>query len=278
MDQVSRNPGRTNVTSSLGSSGTSKGDASNTAREVPNVIVAVPAYNEGESIASVVTEAKEYAHTVLVVDDGSSDQTAVRAVEAGAVTVRHEENSGYGAALKTAFSKAADWNADHLVVIDGDGQHDPTDIQKLVDTQQSHDAEIIIGSRFKGQSEIPRYRRIGLGVVNFLIWFSFLLLNSSSRVRDTQSGFRAYNKSAIQSLATDENLTDGMGASVDVLFHACSRGFNVREVETTITYDGPNTSTHNPIRHGYVLVKRVARAFLDTREINSTSQRKTRNS
>jgi len=92
------------------------------------VLAAIPAYNEEAAIADVVTETKQYADLVLVIDDGSSDDTVLLAKEAGATVIEHEENGGYGAALRTAFREANRRRADHLVILDGDGQHDPSDI------------------------------------------------------------------------------------------------------------------------------------------------------
>lgn len=103
-----------------------------TRRRVPSIVVGIPAYNESGSIASVVTAAEEYADSVLVVDDGSRDETALVASEAGATVIEHEYNRGYGAALKTLFRAANREEAEHLVIIDADNQHDPADIPRLV--------------------------------------------------------------------------------------------------------------------------------------------------
>jgi hypothetical protein len=92
------------------------------------ISVAIPAYNEAETIAEVVVETREYADEVVVIDDGSADDTAARACDAGATVIEHDHNEGYGAALRTAFETADRRGVDHLVVLDGDGQHDPTDI------------------------------------------------------------------------------------------------------------------------------------------------------
>ncbi|MFC6825100.1 glycosyltransferase family 2 protein [Halopelagius fulvigenes] len=228
-----------------------------------NIVVAVPAFNEVGSVGSVVEEAKRHADTVLVIDDGSADGTAVSAAAAGGIVIRHEENRGYGAALKTAFVEAARRGADHLVILDGDGQHDAGDITKLVSAQRARDAEIVVGSRFKGGSKMPAYRRLGLEAINVMVGFTLFVLNADFRIRDTQSGFRAYDRRAIESLAADRELTDGMGASIDVLFHAYRYGYHVEEVDTTISYEGV-TSTHNPVRHGLTLVKQVGKTLLPT--------------
>jgi len=151
---------------------------------------------------------------VLVIDDGSSDDTVLLAKEAGATVIEHEENGGYGAALRTAFREANRRRADHLVILDGDGQHDPSDIPGAVDVQ-GDGADIVIGSRFAegSETELPLYRRFGLAVVNALTNLSMgVLVRSKSRVGDTQSGFRTYNREAIESLSEDPSIGSGMSA------------------------------------------------------------------
>src|SRR5215211_6091549 len=96
------------------------------------IVVGIPAYNEERAIAGVVARALPHAAEVVVVDDGSADQTALRALKAGAVVIRHSMNSGKGAAVVALFQYAIDHMADVLVLIDGDGQHDPDEIPTVV--------------------------------------------------------------------------------------------------------------------------------------------------
>ncbi len=220
--------------------------------QTTETIVAVPAYNEAESIEQVVSEASLYADTVLVVDDGSVDETADRARAAGAMVVEHERNKGYGAALKTVFAEAKRRNAGHLVVIDGDGQHDAADIPRLIEQQETEGTDITIGSRFLNGAThaIPPYRRLGLAAINSLTNLSMGTAGTHSRILDTQCGFRAYNKQAIDTLATDETIGDRMGASIDILHHARHHGHSVDEVSTTVDYNVANPSSQHPLLHG----------------------------
>jgi glycosyltransferase involved in cell wall biosynthesis len=225
----------------------------------PSVLVGIPAYNEAGSIGEVVREAQEYADDVVVVDDGSDDATASEARKAGATVIEHDRNRGYGAALKTAFKEAERSTTEHLVILDGDGQHDAGDVSRLVDHQRETGAEIVIGSRFDSDSKtyLPLYRRFGLEVVNVLTNLSLGIIRSNSRVRDTQCGFRCYDREAIESLAQDESIGDHMGASTDILQHAYAHGYETEEVGTTVDYDVANASSQNPIRHGLVLVSNI---------------------
>lgn len=228
-----------------------------------DVLVAIPAYNEEGTIADVVSNAQPYADEVLVVDDGSTDETAQRARTAGATVIEHSRNRGYGAALQSAFHEADRCNATHLVGLDGDRQHDPTEIPKLVETQEKADADIVIGSRFVDGSEtsLPSYRRFGIQIVNLLTNLSIGVVRSKSRIADTQSGFRAYNRRAIESLAEDDSISNGMGASADILFHAHRRNYSIEEVGSTVCYNVENGSTKNPVSHGLHLVRNILRTI-----------------
>lgn len=233
------------------------------------VLVAIPAYNEAGSIGDVVRKALPYADEVLVVDDGSTDGTAGRAREAGATAVSHERNRGYGAALKTAFEQAAQCRADELVILDADGQHDPAEIPKLLGGLRDSEAEVVVGSRFVADSEttLPTYRRVGLGIVNTLTNLSLGALRGRSRVRDTQSGFRAYGRRAIESVAQDSSIGDGMGASTDILHHAQSQGYAIEEVGATVDYEVENANNIGPFEHGLHLVSNILRTIEDQHPI-----------
>ena len=225
----------------------------------PTVVVAIPAYNAEESIGAVVESALPYAEEVIVVDDGSRDQTADRAREAGATVVVHERNKGYGGALKTIFREGAERDAAHLVVIDADGQHDPADIPALVGTQKREETDIVIGSRYVGERDtrIPFVRSFGLAVINNLTNASMGKLRPSGFIRDTQSGYRAYSRFATKSLAADPTIGNNMGASTDILYHAHRNRLSVAEVGTTISYDVENASSQGSLSHGLDLLRNI---------------------
>jgi len=235
----------------------------------PAVLVGIPAYNEAGSIGEVVGEARKHADAVVVVDDGSTDGTGGEARGAGATVVEHDRNRGYGAALKTVFREAERSGAEHLVILDGDGQHDASDVDRLVEHQRKTEAEVVIGSRFAdgSETELPVYRRFGLAVVNVLTNLSLGVVRSRSRVRDTQSGFRCYGREAIESLAADDSIGDHMGASTDILHHAHARDHEIEEIGTTVDYDVENASNHSPVQHGLTLVMNILRTIEHERPV-----------
>lgn len=223
-------------------------------------VVGIPAYNAAGSVGEVVRAAIPHADLVVVVDDGSGDQTGDRARAAGATVVSHRQNGGYGAALKTLFREAAARGAGRLVILDADGQHDPADVGRLAAAIDDAEADIVVGSRFTegGDTDAPIYRRVGLAVINWLTNAS-LGRGGRARIADTQSGFRAYSERAVASLATADDVDDRMGASLDILYYAARRDWVVTEVGTTVTYEVENANTSNPVRHGLQLLGRIFR-------------------
>ncbi|AKB82185.1 glycosyltransferase (family 2) [Methanosarcina barkeri 3] len=157
-----------------------------------NVTVILPAYNEEVYIGSIVLLTKYYADSVIVVDDGSSDRTAEIARKAGAEVIVHEVNKGKGAALKTGFAAAANFGADIIVTMDSDGQHNPAEIQKIVDPIIRGKADMVNGSRYLNGlgKNTPSYRRVGQTILD-----GATKLSSGLQITDSQSGFRAFSAS-----------------------------------------------------------------------------------
>jgi glycosyltransferase involved in cell wall biosynthesis len=233
------------------------------------VLVGIPAYNEVPCIKSVVREAMNYADDVIVVDDGSTDDTTTIAREAGATVINHAKNKGYGAALNTLFKQAHRIRVDHLVVLDGDGQHEPADIDRLVEAQQETEHNVVIGSRFVdgAKTDAPLYRRLGLWIIAFFTNISMGKLRPSDWVGDTQSGFRAYDSDAIESIATSAKMNDRMSASIDILFHVHKLGYSVIEVPTSVYYSVNHSSTHNPISHGITIIHNIIKTVESERPV-----------
>ncbi len=149
-------------------------------------IAIIPCYNEERTITDIVGKVKKCVDKVVVVDDGSEDETARLAKEAGALVLRHATNIGKGAALRTGFKAAELLGADAVVTLDGDGQHEPEEIVNLLGALK--DADIIIGIR-KPNERMPGVFKFGNVFLNALFCNLF-----GVKVQDTQSGFRAFNE------------------------------------------------------------------------------------
>ena len=165
-------------------------------------IAIVPAYNEREAIAGVVAEIRAFEpeFDVLVVDDGSHDDTAAVARAHGAHVVRLPFNLGIGGAVQTGFRYAHEHGYDLAARVDGDGQHDPAELNAIIRPVLAGEADIAVGSRFAGGDGYrpSRSRRIGIGI---LAWAVSRLVRQ--RVTDTTSGFQALNRRGIQLFAAD---------------------------------------------------------------------------
>lgn len=206
-------------------------------------IAAMPAFNEERSIAKMVLSCKKYVDRVVVVDDGSSDATAEIAEALGAYVVRHEKNGGYGAALRSCFETARTLGADRMVIIDSDGQHDASEIPQLL-IPLSNGSDLVIGSRFcdgNGQN-IPAYRKVGMKVLDVATNVA-----GGVSVTDSQSGFRAYGRKAIERIYIKGN---DMSAGSEVLLQARDHDLQIKEVEIHCSYNVERGSTQNPVSHG----------------------------
>jgi len=202
--------------------------------------VVIPAYNEEKNIAAVMIGAEKHADKVIVCDDGSEDTTAEIAERLGAITVKHLRNMGYGATLRSGFEKAIQIEADLIVSLDADGQHDPADIPRLLEPLIARRADIVIASRFlDGQSGTPGYRKFGIGVINSVVQ------TKKMGITDSQSGFRAYTREALRKVLPAEM---GMAASTEILLKAKESGLRIQEVSSVVSYDS-DSSTHNPVSH-----------------------------
>ena len=213
------------------------------------IIAGLPMYNEEETIGTVITNVLEYVDQVICVDDGSSDSGARIAELCGAIVHRHRVNRGYGGALKSLFAKARELEADCLVVLDSDGQHEPSDIPKLLEPILSGNADFVIGSRFVeggGSEDMPAYRRLGIKVIT-----AASNLSSDLGIQDTQSGFRAFSKLAIERLRFD---SEGMELSLEMLEDAHEKNLKIKEIPTLIRYDVPKGSNFTALSHGFTVL------------------------
>lgn len=217
------------------------------------VTAVIPAYNEEANIAAIVKKVSEYAELVIVVDDGSHDNTADVASAAGARVIKHNRNKGKGIALRSGFSESFGCESNVVVTIDADGQHDPCDIPKLIHPILSGSSDIVVGSRFVTDAinEIPTMRSLGLSLINVT---SKLLIKSC--VRDNQSGYRAYSKNILKSILQCEG--QGYGAETEHLARAEHLGYRIAEIPISIRYEGiPNTSKSNPFLHGFQIMRTI---------------------
>jgi glycosyltransferase involved in cell wall biosynthesis len=225
-----------------------------------NVLVGIPAYNEEKAIAKVIVNSKKYADAIVVVDDGSTDDTGLIARNLGVSVIRHVSNRGKGEAIKTVFVQARQLNADILVTVDGDGQHDPNEIPALIEPIIDGTADVVTGSRQARTT--PKVRGAGVKILNL----ATSVKDTNGATVDAQSGFRAYSKRAVERLDIDE---PGMGAEALVLKSASALGLRIKQVPISIKYLGRTDHSLNPISHFGDVLLAIIKAVVLKRPVRS---------
>ena len=160
--------------------------------------IVIPAYNESTVIASIILEIQKSGyHNILVIDDGSSDDTQTKArAMSGVIALKHLINRGKGAAVKTGIEAAKKLGAKKVITIDGDGQHNPADIKSMLELLNKG-YDVVLGSRLKNCADMPKYKILHNHIGNLLVWILYGLW-----VTDSQSGFRAYSHKALHTIDT----------------------------------------------------------------------------
>jgi glycosyltransferase involved in cell wall biosynthesis len=206
------------------------------------VLVVIPAYNEATSIADVALRACRYADGVIIVDDGSQDDTAKRLEGLQISVLRHERNRGKGASLWDGMRGVSDGAS----TLDADGQHRPEDIPRLVAAARDHPERLIIAARSRKRGRAPKLRRLANGMADF--WISWA---AGCPIEDSQSGFRLYPAPLIRTLVAGHRPRHGFVFESEVLIEAARMGFRPMAVPITpfiSRYRGPATTARLPIR------------------------------
>lgn len=212
------------------------------------ILALIPAWNEASRIGPIVEKTRAYL-PVLVVDDGSHDETAAVAEAAGATVVRHSQNQGKGVALTTGFAWALEHGYEAVLTLDADGQHDPADIPQFLAAYQAGAKDLIIGRRDFSQMPFPRF---------FTNPFGSWLLSKALGVRiyDNQSGFRVYGRRLLETL---DRTTTGFEFEVEVIVQAVRQGIPIEWVDIRTIYDINKVSYFHPIKDTLRFFKMVWR-------------------
>jgi len=198
----------------------------------------MPAYNVQETIGPVVRDTLKYIESVFVADDGSTDETARRAAQAGAEVISIEANRGKGNALKVLFQKAMDAGYDAVISMDADGQHDSREIPRFIAPHQTDPQAVIVGSRMHASNKIPRARYNSMHIARFFISYA-----ANQFVEDTQCGYRVYPLSLIEKVS----LTQGRYVTEsELLIKAGDSGGRITTIPIGTIY-GDHVSHFRPV-------------------------------
>ncbi len=208
-------------------------------QERPSIAAVIPAYREEKHIGDVVRRTRQQLDDVLVVDDGSNDQTAARAREAGAEVIVHPENRGKGESIKTGLRHWLDRQFDYVVILDADGQHLPEEIDRFVNAASTLDAQLFIGTRMNDLSGMPPLRRI----VNRYMSKRISRV-CGQKIPDTQCGFRMLHRQLVPDVLGG---ADRFDYETEMLIFASRKGYRIESVSISTVYSDEVSSIH-PIR------------------------------
>ena len=202
------------------------------------VIALIPAFNEAARVADVVRRAKAHVREVVVIDDGSSDQTSAVAREAGATVIRHDQNQGKGASIIRGLDYFAKSSADFAILLDADGQHDPSEIPKFVEQARQAGAGIVCGTRMQDTKEMPAVR---LWTNRFTSWVTSKL--ARQRISDSQCGYRLLSRSVLPDLKFS---TARFETETEMLIQAGRAGHKIVSVPVRTIYEPGRVSRIRP--------------------------------
>jgi glycosyltransferase involved in cell wall biosynthesis len=216
---------------------------------IPGTFVIVPAYNEGRALAATLAGLAPYRYAVVVVDDGSRDDTAEVAAEFPVHLVRHPINLGQGAALQTGMTYALNRGAKFIVHFDADGQHNPAEIANLLEPLLRNEVDVVLGSRFlrrEDRQAVPRGRRWVLRTAVYVNW-----LLTGVKLTDAHNGFRAMTRRAAEAIHLDE---DGFAHASEIVDQIRRRKLRYVEHPTGIRYTDYSKAKGQSFWNGFNVV------------------------
>lgn len=223
-----------------------------------NRVVVIPAFNEAGTIRQVVSGCMPHVDRVIVVDDGSTDATLEQLADLDVVSIRHPANLGKAASLQRGFHEALESGADWVVTLDGDGQHDPDEIPRLLQAATDHPDTLIIAARLKQREQAPWLRRFANRFADF--WVSWA---AGYPVIDSQSGFRLYPASLLRAIRLDTPPEKGFVFESEILIEAASSNFYSRPIAVKSIYrKGGRDSHYLPWTDTWRIVRMIAGRLL----------------
>jgi glycosyltransferase involved in cell wall biosynthesis len=218
----------------------------------------IPAFNEAETIEAVVDQAIPLVDQVIVVDDGSDDDTSQRLQNSDALLISHEVNRGKAAALESGISHALSQGSEYIITLDGDGQHDPKEIPKLLESAGNNPATIVIAARLKEGHTAPKLRRFANRFADF--WVSWA---SGYEVIDSQSGFRLYPAEIFRKIRLETNRERGFVFESEIIIEAANNKIYSISIPVDTIYRTEGRESHyKPWTDTWRIVRMIALRLL----------------
>ena len=213
----------------------------------------LPAYNEADSIAKVISDIKKLNIDVVVCDDGSDDETSLIAEREGAYVIRHQTRRGKGASLKDGFYNAIAKGYDNMITLDADGQHEPSYIPKFIEKARETGASVVVGNRMDNPAGMPRIRI-------FTNWLMSLIISAicRQRVPDTQCGYRLFKSQAINSIKIRARKFE---IDSELLIKLARKGYRIISIPVSSIYGG-ETSQIKPLSDTFRFLRFLTKILL----------------
>jgi glycosyltransferase involved in cell wall biosynthesis len=221
---------------------------------MPRFGLIIPAHNVEKTLVGVIRGARKWVRDILVVDDGSTDQTKEAARAEGVQVVSSPTNEGKGRALKTGFAHYLDRGVEAIITMDGDGQHDPECLPALIGEYDRRAAQVIIGSRLGDRERIPKIRYYPNLVGTYCLSWA-----TGQYVPDSQSGFRLYQAEGLRGLPLK---ADGFALETEVLIKLSKKGATIASIAVPAIYGEPRPRSHyRPVADTYQISMMVLRSI-----------------
>ena len=203
------------------------------------VAVVIPAFNEAAMIAEVVRGALRHAQTVIVVDDGSADDTVAQLADLAVTVIENGTNLGKASSMARGFAAALAQSVDAVITLDADGQHRPEDIPRLIAAANAYPGDIVIAARLRGRDRMPRLRRFGNWQADF--WIAWA---AGYPIRDTQCGYRLYPAALLERLKVRSGRANSFVFESEVLIEAARLGCYARCISIDTIYGQSPRGSH----------------------------------
>ncbi|MCG7944636.1 MAG: glycosyltransferase family 2 protein [Candidatus Thiodiazotropha taylori] len=218
------------------------------------IAVVIPVYNESATIRDVAAAALQQTENVIIVDDGSSDDSHSQLEGLNVHLLRHEQNQGKATALQSGFDQAIKLNAEMIITLDGDGQHNPAEIPQLISAAQANPNSIIIAARLKQRHNAPKLRLFANRFADF--WVSWA---AGYPVTDSQSGFRLYPFDLLRDVRLNTSKEKGFVFESEIVIEAASHSFySVSVPVESIYHVGRRQSHYKPWTDTWRIVRMIA--------------------
>ena len=217
-----------------------------------NIFIVIPAYNEAKTIGSIVSALDKRGFRVIVVDDGSRDNTILEANKFGAEIIAYAKNAGKGRSVREGLEYALKNNCEAAITMDGDGQHSIDDIDKFINEYKKSGADLILGNRLHNPRKMPFVRRCTNFIMSFII--SLLIIE---KIEDSQCGYRLISRKGIEKMKLN---TTNYEIESEMLMEAKRRGLKMSSVNINSIYEG-ETSQINPFLDTFRFIKFIINEY-----------------